>query len=174
MEKKAIPKKYAKLFEKYKYIIIVIVVGMSLLALPKGESVDKKSSGESEEIVLGDFEKRVENALSVCDGVGRCEVLLSIDAGSEKIYEKEARKSARESESGVVLEQDSDIKPSILSEGSGRESALVVKEVYPRFRGALVICDGAERPEVKIAVTESVMALTGLGADRISIIKMKK
>ncbi len=174
MEKKAISKKYTKLFEKYKYILVIIVVGMCLLVLPKGEGDNKKVSGVSEEVIVKDFENKVENALSGCDGVGRCEVILSIESGSEKIYEKEARKSARESESGVVLEQDSDIKPSILSEGSGRESALVVKEVYPEFRGALVICDGAEKTEVKRAVTESVMALTGLGADKISIIKMKK
>ena len=174
MEKKVISKKYTKLFDKYKYILVIIVAGMALLALPK-DSGEKKDVPElSEGIVLKDFEKKIKTSLSMCEGVGRCEVILSIESGSEKIYEKEARKSARENESGVVLEQDSDIKPSILSEGSGRESALVVKEVYPEFRGAVVVCDGAEKTEVKRAVTESVMALTGLSADKISIIKMKK
>ena len=174
MEKKVISKKYARFFEKYKYILAIIAVGIVLLGLPEGGKDSQKATDKTEEAIVKEFENKVENALSRCNGVGRCEVILSIESGSEKIYEKEARKSARERESGVVLEQDSDVKPSILSEGSGRESALVIKEVYPGFRGAVVICDGAEKTEVKRAVTESLMALTGLGADKISIIKMKK
>ncbi len=172
--KKFLTEKSAKVFEKYKYIFVVIIVGMLLLVLPQNKSEKIKSSEISEEIVVEKFEERIESALSRCYGVGRCEVILSIESGSEKVYEKEARKSARENEGGVVLEQDSDIKPSILSEGSGRESALVVKEVYPKFRGAVVICDGAEKAEVERAITESITALTGLRSDKISIIKMEK
>ena len=165
--------KFANLSGRYKYILVIIIAGMCLLVLPKTDTANEKNQGTTETVVLEDFENKVERALAECEGVGRCKVILSIQSGNEKIYEKEMRKSSRESEKGVVLEKDSDVKPSILSEGSGRESALVVKEVYPQFRGAVVICDGAEKTEVKKAVTESVMALTGLGSDKISIIKMK-
>lgn len=164
----------AKYASKYKYIIVVITVGFFLLLLPQGkkEVAEKKTALEKFEVEK--FEKRVEKALSECSGIGRCEVILSIDSGPASIYEKDSKKSERKNEGGVMFESDSDTKPSILSEGSGKESPLVIKEVYPEFRGAMVICDGAESPAVRASVTNSITALTGLTTDKISIIKMKK
>lgn len=167
-------KRLFKFFEKYKYITVVIVLGFILLILPQNDKNTEGQRGEKSEFDLHSFEKRVESSLSECSGVGRCRVVLSIDSGISSVYEKEARKSMRENESGVVIENDSDVKPSILSEGSGRESPLLIKEVYPKFRGAVVICDGANKKEVEVMVIESVSALTGLSSDKISVVKMKK
>jgi len=161
-----------KMFEKYKYLIIIILTGVFLLLLPNGEKQEVKSESAREDFSLEEFERKVERALSVCNGVGRCRVLLSVETSAERVYAKEARNSARENESGVMLENTSDTKPSVLSEGSGRESPLVVKEVYPSFRGAVIICEGAARADVRESITSSVMALTGLGADKISIVRM--
>ena len=162
-----------KFIVKYKYVIVVIAVGFFLLILPQGERNETEQKTAKMSFETGKFEKRVEEALSECSGVGRCEVILSIDSGPASIYEKDSKKSERENEGGVMRESDSDTKPSILSQGSGKESPLVIKEVYPEFRGAMIICDGAESPMVRTAITNSVMALTGLSADKISIIKMK-
>ena len=58
------------------------------------------------------------------------------------------------------------------SEGGGSGDAPVVtRTVYPTYRGALVVCQGGDRAEVKLAVTEAVAALTGLSADRITVAK---
>jgi stage III sporulation protein AG len=48
---------------------------------------------------------------------------------------------------------------------------VVTQRRYPTYRGALVVCRGGDRPEVKLAVTEAVAALTGLSADRITVAK---
>lgn len=162
-----------KFFMKYKYLIVIIAVGFFLLVLPQEKNSEAEEKNTSAMFDVEKLEKRVEKALSVCSGVGRCEVILSIDSGPANVYEKDAKKSERENEGGVIYERDSDTKPSIFSEGSGRESPLVIKEVYPSFRGAMIICDGAESPTVRTAITNSVTALTGLSADKISIIKMK-
>jgi len=39
--------------------------------------------------------------------------------------------------------------------------------------GALVVCDGAERASVRLAVTQAVSSLTGLGSNKIAVVKMK-
>ncbi len=174
MEKKKLkPWPLPRFLMKYKYLIAVIAVGFFLLLLPQEKNNVTEKNSTLVPFEVEKFEKRVENALSECSGVGRCEVILSIDSGPANIYEKESKESERENEGGVMLERDSDTKPSILSEGSGRESPLVIKEVYPEFRGAMIICDGAESASVRSAITSSVTALTGLSADKISIIKMK-
>jgi len=159
---------------KYKYIAAILFVGLILLLLPGGNTddiADAVYAGVS--FRTEDFEKRIESALLQCEGVGRARVILSVDSGPESVYAKEAKQTVREQESGVVTESDSDMKPSIMSEGSGRERPIVIKELYPEFRGALVICDGAEATSVRKCIIESVSALTGLSTERISVVKMK-
>ena len=48
---------------------------------------------------------------------------------------------------------------------------VVTREIYPQFRGALVVCQGADDPAVRLAVIEAVSALTGLGSDRVCVIR---
>ena len=60
---------------------------------------------------------------------------------------------------------------STLVDGTEGDGTVVVRTVYPTYRGALVVCQGGDRPEVKLAVTEAVAALTGLSADRVTVAK---
>ena len=158
---------------KYKYVVIIVFAGVLLMNFP---SINKGKTNNSEfyesKFNIDDFESRIEKSLVECEGVGRAKVILSIDSGPESVYAKEAKKSQREQKEGTV-ESDSDMKPSIISEGSGKESPVKIKELYPKFRGALVICDGADEAGVRKTVVDSISALTGLGADSISVIKMK-
>ena len=166
--------KLLEVWKKYKYVILVIFLGILLVSFPSGEKAVETGGFRGEiQFDVSDFEKEIEKALSSSLGVGRVKVILSLDSSVENVYAKEARQSSKKQESGVVSEATSDMKPQILSEGSGRQSPIVVKEIYPSFRGALVICDGADDISTKARVIDSVSALTGLSSDRISVIKMK-
>lgn len=166
--------KLLEVAKKYKYMLLVILLGILLVSFPSGEK--EKESGDFHrkiEFDMGGFQHEIEKALSSSLGVGRVKVILSLDSSAENVYAKEARQSSKKQESGVVSEATSDMKPQILSEGSGKQSPIVVKEIYPSFRGALVICDGADDISTRARVIDSVSALTGLTSDRISVIKMK-
>ena len=47
----------------------------------------------------------------------------------------------------------------------------MARTAYPTYRGALVVCQGGDRADVKLAVTEAVSALTGLSSDRVTVAK---
>ena len=52
---------------------------------------------------------------------------------------------------------------------------LVREVVEPALeRGAVVVCDGADSATVRLRIMQAVSALTGLGSDKISVIKMKR
>ena len=58
--------------------------------------------------------------------------------------------------------------------GSDRGQEGLIKQVNaPTYRGAIVVCQGADDPVVKLSITEAVSRATGLGVDKISVIKMK-
>ena len=46
-------------------------------------------------------------------------------------------------------------------------------EVLLSSNGCVVVCTGADSPAVRLDVTNAVAAYTGLGSDRISVMKMK-
>ena len=173
MFEKGVLKKIFGFIEKYKYMAVFVVLGIFLITFPTGDKKDDEVNAQKEYTLdVKEFERKIADTLSECDGVGRVEVVLSIDSGSEYIYANESRKSSRSDEK--TNESDSDIKPSIMSEGSGKESPVLIKEIYPEFRGAVVVCDGAASAKIRVEVSSAVAALTGLSSDKISIIKMKK
>ena len=51
-----------------------------------------------------------------------------------------------------------------------QDEALTVQYAYPRYRGALVIVQG-DGSALKLEITQAVSALTGLGADRITVVR---
>ena len=59
----------------------------------------------------------------------------------------------------------------VLADGGSGSEAVVLSRTYPTYRGALIVCQGGDRPEVQLAVTQAVAALTGLNSDRIAVAK---
>ncbi len=156
-----------KTLERYKWILLVIGVGLLLLAWPMGgEKIlpAAKSTGEScGSFDLDALEKKFSGALSEIEGAGQVTVILTVKNGTQQILAEDAKHSERDN---GVEEETSTV---ILSRGSGVQEAVKLQEIYPQFQGALVVCDGAGDPAVRLNLTEATMALTGLGADKISI-----
>ena len=50
---------------------------------------------------------------------------------------------------------------------------MVRQILSPEYLGAVVVCQGANDVQVRLAVVEAVSKVTGLGADKISVLKMK-
>ena len=58
----------------------------------------------------------------------------------------------------------------VLGSGAGAE-VVVTHSRYPRFVGALIVCEGGDRADVQLNVTQAVSALTGLSSDRITVVR---
>ena len=154
------------LFSKYKYPILVALVGLALMLLPspKASAEPVPTQAPSTE---GTLEEQLETLLGQIAGAGRVSVLLTEDAGPQTLYQTDSQTDADASGSrrtdDTVLIEDAD----------RREAGLVRQTIGPTYRGAVVLCEGADDPGVKLAVVEAVRCVTGLGADRISVLKMK-
>lgn len=145
--------------EKYKFALIILVIGLVLISLPTSDkSEEEKAVVETEQLPEDRLEERLQKALQQIDGAGRVEVVLTIKESQQKILASDET----ESESKTVTVQS----------GDGTET-VTVKSLYPVYRGALVVCDGADDPQVKLDIVTSVSALTGLGSDKITVVKMK-
>lgn len=152
------------LFLKYRYILLVVVVGMLLLCWPQEREGSQPADGAAQ-LESGfspeELERRLEQTLSKIEGAGAVSVLLSVGGEVEQVLARDTERSEGRQSSQVVL----------MGRGSGTEEAVVLSRRYPEFRGALVVCEGGDDPQVKLKLTQAVSALTGLGTARISVCK---
>ena len=112
--------------------------------------------------------EEMERILSRIEGAGELHLMLTLESGGERILAEDAEEVS--GGSPEAPERESRRETVILSTGGGEE-VVVTRRESPAYRGALVVCQGADRAEVKLAVTQAVAALTGLGADRITVVK---
>jgi len=164
--------------KQYRPLMFVLLIGLLLMLIPN--SCQKSSEIESKQTELDfsleTFQKKLESILEAGEGVGRVRVMLTQKTTASKVYAEETRLTEREQQNGEHEDRnfDQDRKPSIISDGSGKELPVTVKQIFPELMGAVVVCDGAESTRVKTFVTETICALTGITYDKIAIIKMKQ
>ena len=164
--------KVLEIVDRYKYVLLVVAVGAVLLAWPQGETGGEDRADPEASVALTeeqDLETDLEKILGKIQGVGRVEVLLTLHSGRELVL---AEDSTLRYSGNVNAPDDYDrtSKPVLVS-GGGGESVVVRQQRYPLYRGALVVCDGGGSDRVRLEVMESVAALTGLGSDRIAVVK---
>lgn len=152
-------------WDRYKYLMLVVLAGVVLLLLPGGEQAVSRQPVDiqTQEMPfdLEQMEHKLAAALSRIHGAGKVTVVLTLKESSRRILALDTQKEADSSKTTTV----------VISQGSGAEQSVPVQNIYPKFQGALVVCPGAGMPQVKLELLEAVRALTGLSAERISICK---
>lgn len=166
--------KLTALLKKYKYAVLVLLLGAALLLLPFGKNEKKQSAptqtaehDDTGEDYAARMEERLRQALMQIEGAGQVEVVLTLKRGSQTHYQTDVQRSEGESQ------KSEEQKTVILSEGSAYDKAAVSAVEYPQFQGALIVSEGAETAAVKLSLMQAVAALTGLSSDCITVVKMK-
>lgn len=154
---------------RYKYVLLVVLLGALLLLWPGGRgAADRTDSGSRQipagSMPLGETERAMEVILEKISGVGRVDVMLTLHSGAELVLAQDA--SLRYSGSA----QSPDSYERSTDTVTGSDGVVVTQERYPQYRGALVVCDGGGSDAVRLQVVSAVSALTGLGADRIAVV----
>lgn len=159
---------------RYKYALIILLVGILLLyagggARDKPEQSEPRMEGTEQAFALDSFEMRLEKKLSQIAGIGRVTLMLSLEESGQSVYASNIRQTDNGQENGSY-----ESTLSTVSDGSYGEQPVRIKETCPTFRGAVVLCDGAQDSRVRLAVTEAIRAVCGLRTDRISVIQMEQ
>lgn len=159
-----------KIWDRYKYAALVALIGAGLLLWPglgepKAVSQPRQESRNAQS--TQDIQQEMEEILGAISGVGQVKVMLTVDSDGERQLAQDTQLSY--SGDTAAPEDYSRKSETVLVDGSGGDEAVVVRTMYPTYRGALVVCQGGGRAEVRLAVTEAVAALTGLSTDRVTV-----
>lgn len=149
--------------------VLVLCVGLLLfvIALPEHKNVEEhtiaavqESEVQSREIRgIKEMEIRLEEILTTLDGAGDVKVMITQKGSSEKVVEKDADGE----EEKTIYERDS----------RGNEIPYVSWEKAPQIQGVMILAQGGDDPVLVKKITEAVMALFGLEAHRIKVMKMQ-
>jgi len=165
MDIKALPNKISELLKKHRYAVLILLIGIGLMCLPTKKAVVKEEVVIQKDAVP--VSKELEDILSSIDGAGDVRVFLTEASGKETIYQTNSSSSEDEHGSTMMLDTVT------VSDSQREQQGLVRKVNPPSYLGAIVVCNGADRPAVRLAIVNAVAKVTGLGTDRISVMKMK-
>lgn len=158
-----------ELLEKRWIVWVPVLAGALLLLLPGKRGAEDTGSREETEALPAceELEARLETVLSQVEGAGKVAVLLSPERGQQSV----PAENSRLRQDGTETEREEEIL--VISDGDGEET-VTLQVLAEQYRGAVIVAEGGGDPGVALALTRAVSAATGLGADRITVMKMKR
>ena len=182
--------KYIKLFtqgdKKIKLIFFLGIAGILLIFLstvwnspPKDTnknnvSVNMKTIEEHTRVL----EENLLNLLENIEGVGKTQVLITLESGIEYVYVNVEKKSADDTidydgdEAKKRASRKSNENSIVIIDGKEGKQALVKTELEPSVKGIVVVCEGGDNLLVIERVTKAVTTAMGIGANRVCITKL--
>ena len=166
---------------KKEQLLIGGLVGILLLvvAIPTPDSTKGEQQLVTETIPIGEtnsMEEMLEEILQKISGVGAVEVFISYEDQGKIIVEKDLSVSEeliQEADSNGGNRTTTTTRNESETVYDKTDAPYVVQEISPTVKGVLVVAQGAGDASVKSRILETIQALFGLEAHKISIMKME-
>lgn len=144
-------------------IIIILFTDISDDNAKKRSNEEKCQIGfASAELYEDETESRLKAILNEIEGVGKAEVLLTINSTEEYVYAETVKNGASQTENGYV----------IIDKGSEKE-ALVKKINNPSISGVVIVCEGGDDPKVCERLYKAVSTALNIPTSKIYVAEMK-
>ena len=161
MDMSALKQKMTGWVGKYKFVLLIVLAGVCLMLIPAKEKEQPQQTPESVMTVpQQSIHEELEAILSNIHGAGKVQVMLTVKAGEQVLYQTD--KPAQDRQDTVIV-----------TDKDRAQGGLVQQVISPSYRGAIILCQGAERAGIRLAIIEAVSKVTGLDASEISVLKMK-
>ena len=157
-----------EIIKKYRYVVLVLAIGILLMLLPEGKKDTVTDPNGLQETTDEDNpEKKLEQILSKIKGAGEVAVMLTYASGAETVYQTDQDVSQGEKS------KSDKIDTIIITDAERNQAGLIQRVDPPVYLGAVIVCQGADNPSVKLSIVEAVSRATGLSTDKICVLKMK-
>ena len=166
-----VSKAFGKL-KKIKHIEIIIAIVAVIIMLfiyfgAKVSSKSEKNAQTAQNAVATDYcrqmETNLEEALGGITGVGKLKLVINWESSVESVIAYITNNSGNSSTS----------TPQIIQGTSGGKP-IVLKEIYPKALGVIIVCEGGGNVSTKLDIINAVSVLLNITPDKISVYAMKK
>ncbi|MEG1060979.1 MAG: hypothetical protein RSD35_01200 [Oscillospiraceae bacterium] len=158
----------------------VAVVGLLLILLGEGFAksnadlkTDLPNESEYNTEYVSSLQESLKSFISQIDGVGKIDVLVTLETGVRYIYATEQKTSDDNnySQSDNMNRKTSSETTVVVIDGENGKAPVLLQRIEPVVMGVVVVCEGANSAEVRQAVTETVTTVCGIGSNRVTVTK---
>ncbi|MDR2201801.1 MAG: hypothetical protein LBP26_03435 [Clostridiales bacterium] len=143
--------------------VIAVVVMLAIYFAGKAGSAKKPQAAGAEfsENYCAKIERELTAALSSLKGAGRVGVMINWESGVESVIAYITNTSGGSSASTPQIIQN-----------NGSTRPIVLKEIYPKALGVIIICEGGDNVATKLDIISAVSTLLDITPDKISVYTM--
>ena len=169
---------------KRNIIVILGIFGIVLIFISSFIHTEKNSPEEttiqeSESLTIDSYRRQLEDELSQIvseiDGAGEVKILITMDSTIEDVYVLEKNVSEKAVNNGGEENPDSESEYKeeneyvIIKTKDGSEQAVLQKQVMPKIRGVLVVCDGGENSVTREKITKAVASVLNISSGKVYV-----
>ncbi|MBC8569604.1 stage III sporulation protein AG [Zongyangia hominis] len=179
----------AKLFgkdTKVKVIVLIGIAGILMILLSEcGSKTQKKPQTadiDSKQVMANyteTLEEKIDQIVSSIEGVGENKVMVTLASSEEYVYASETKDSRDRTEdvgSGESKKtQTKDVKESnliLVEDENGQKQALIQKQIEPKVKGVVVVCEGGDSIAVQQRVIDAVTVALDISASKVCVTKL--
>ncbi len=162
---------------KTRLIMILGIAGIVLIFLSEilpSETAKDKSSKITEQSLSEDesdtykkrIEKELKEVLSQINGVGECEVMVTVEGTTEYVYAENLTKSEDNNGERTSDKYENEI---VMVEEDGKKEALVRKIIKPKISGVVIVCEGGGDIKVSERVLKAVSTALDISSSKICV-----
>lgn len=168
--------KYAKLRENAKPILLIaaLFVAVLLLLLSKGEKSEKNNADYTDDYKkLCNYTDRaqgeLEEIIGKITGAGNTKVMLTFESSFESVYANNAKLLEDTSKNETLGSKSSEKEIVLVGDRINGEAPILLKEICPKVKGVLVVCQGGDNIEVCKQIKNAMSALFGISESKICV-----
>ncbi len=113
-------------------------------------------------------------------GAGSTKVMLTMESTVEQVYATD--KSVTQKDSNNTRQTDTADNKDLSTQSTyitvelsdGTQQTVLVKEIQPKVRGVLVVCEGGDNEIVKEKVTDAVTKMLDISSSKVSVAPLAK
>ena len=165
---------------------ILCILFSSLFSQRKAETSqnDEPNPQEIAYVSLTRYENELKQNLAeiICSisGAGSTKVMLTMESTVEQVYATD--KSVTQKDSNNTRQSDTADNKDLSTQSTyitvelsdGTQQTVLIKEIQPKVRGVLVVCEGGDNEVVKEKVTDAVTKMLDISSSKVSVAPLAK
>lgn len=164
--------------KKTKLILAAGIIGILLIMLSEfipnsDKSNDNVKQSEETGISSDDtdeyknqIESEITEILSKINGVGECEVMVTVEGTTEYVYAENLSEYNDSDGDKVSGKHENNV---VMVEQNGEKQALVKKIIKPKINGVVIVCEGGDDLKVSERVLKAASTALNISASRICV-----
>ena len=164
------------------------LAGMALILISqftgKSKESQKPADTNTAEFTVEQYTKGVEERLTglitSIDGVGRAQVMVTLQSTAETVYAQEEKRTTDKTQDPSGTErvgrtnqkENVEQKYILVDSEYGRRQALVVTQLQPKIQGVVIACEGADNVRVEQRLIHVVTTALGIPSTRVCVVKI--